>query len=77
MLATMCAGRNKIFLSGHSSTNLLGVLGSISILTRNILRPTDNPEDMGQFFILDLPVVHLAPNEDGELYAAVGHSLEY
>jgi len=77
MLATMYAGRNKIFLPDHSRTNLVGVLGSISILTRSLLRPTDNPEDMGQFFILDLPVVHLAPNEDGELYAAVGHSLEY
>ncbi|KAJ4005425.1 hypothetical protein NW766_010973 [Fusarium irregulare] len=73
----MYAGRNKIFLPDHSSTNLVDVLGSISILTRSILQPTDNPEGMGQFFILDLPMVHLPPNEDGELYAAVGHSLEY
>ena len=73
----MYAGQNKFFLPDHSGINFLGVLGSISIHIRSILRLTDNPEGMGQFFILDLPVVHPAPDEDDELYAAVGHSLEY
>ncbi|EKJ76422.1 hypothetical protein FPSE_03421 [Fusarium pseudograminearum CS3096] len=77
MLATMYAGRNKTFLPDSSRINLVGVLGSTSILTRTLLRPSDNPEDLGKFFLLDLPAIHLAPNEEGELYAAAGHGLEY
>ncbi|KAI1075706.1 hypothetical protein F5B20DRAFT_559072 [Whalleya microplaca] len=67
MLATMFAGRQKRFTS-QSRTSLVGILGQISILALPLHRCTDTPQELAKYVVLDLPIVQLMPEQDGELY---------
>ncbi|KAK0750204.1 hypothetical protein B0T18DRAFT_389666 [Schizothecium vesticola] len=77
MLATMYAGRNKVFQPTHSRINMLGVLGPISVLALPLLRTSDQPRELARFAALDLPVVQLAPDDEGELYASAGSGISF
>ncbi|KAH6977645.1 hypothetical protein EDB80DRAFT_738182 [Ilyonectria destructans] len=77
MLATMYGGRNKMYFPGTSRINLVGILGSISIVTLPLLRTSDEPQELARFGLLNLPVVQLLPNEDGELYAGSGSGISF
>ncbi|KAK8070434.1 hypothetical protein PG997_010637 [Apiospora hydei] len=70
MLAAMYGGRPKVHNLGSSRHNLLGVLGTTSVLALHLLRSSDQPQQLARFAVLDLPVVHLVPEEDGDLYAS-------
>lgn len=77
MLATMYTGRNKVFHATVSRINLVGVIGSISVLALPLLRTTDNPQDLAKFAVLDLPVVQLIPDEEGELFTGTGSGISF
>jgi hypothetical protein len=70
MLSTMYDGRSKIYSSQGSPPGLIGVLGNISILSNSLLRTTDNPRTIASFTIVDLPLVDLMSDPNGELYAS-------
>jgi len=73
MLSTMYNGRQKPFASLSTGKGLIGILGSIPVLSRPLLRTTDNPEEISTFMLVDLPILDLTPDIDGELFAcAVG-----
>lgn len=74
MLATMFAGRQKTF-TAQSRTNLLGILGPISIVALPLYRATDAPQELAKYVILDLPIVQLVPEGEGELYASNGFGI--
>ncbi|KAM7219331.1 hypothetical protein V8F06_005230 [Rhypophila decipiens] len=77
MLATMCTGRNKVFQPNNSRINMLGVLGPISVISLPLLRTSDQPQELARFAVLDLPVVQLVPDDDGELYASTGIGISF
>lgn len=69
MLATMYNGRPKLY-NGNSSRPLLGVLGKVSVVAMPLIHTSDVPSELSKFAVLDLPIVHLVPESDGELYAS-------
>ena len=77
MLAAMYGGRPKIHNPRSSRHNLLGVLGTTSILALHLLRPSDKPQELARFAVLDLPIVHLVPEDDGDLYASSSYSIRF
>jgi len=77
MLATMYAGRNRMYYPEYSRINLVGILGSVSVLTLPLLRTSDTPQELARFALLDLPIVQLIPNDEGELYAGSGSGIAF
>ncbi|KAL1847960.1 hypothetical protein Daus18300_013763 [Diaporthe australafricana] len=76
MLATMYNGRPKLYTPDSSRLNLLGVLGKVSVVAMPLIHTSDVPSQLSQFAVLDLPIVHLIPESDGELYASPSYSIE-
>jgi hypothetical protein len=72
MLSTMYNGRQKSFSNLSIGKGLLGIIGSTSVLARPLLRPTDVPSEISSFMLVDLPILDLAPDLDGELFASAG-----
>lgn len=72
----MYGGRQKIF-SNHSSRSLVGVLGITSVLALPLLHTTDLPQEMGMYAVLDLPVVQMVSDEEGEIHAGVGSGITF
>ncbi|KAK8103235.1 hypothetical protein PG984_016381 [Apiospora sp. TS-2023a] len=77
MLAAMYGGRPKVHNLRSSRHNLLGVLGTTSVLALHLLRPSDKPQELARFAVLDLPIVHLVPEDDGDLYASSSYSIRF
>ena len=77
MLSTMYNGRQKVFTEGSSRRGLVGILGSMSIVTQALMRPVDRPQDISKFLLFDLPIVDLAPEADGEIYAGRGTGIRF
>ncbi|CZT08334.1 uncharacterized protein RAG0_13444 [Rhynchosporium agropyri] len=67
MLSTMYAGRQKSFAALSTGKGLLGIIGPISILAKPLLRTTDIPNEIASSMLVDLPILDLAPDVDGEL----------
>lgn len=77
MLSSMFNGRQKR-LSSTIRTGLLGILGSISVVSLPLLRTVDTPNEISQFVIVDLPIIDLAAADtDGELYAGSGGGVSF
>ncbi|KAM7205216.1 hypothetical protein V8F33_001047 [Rhypophila sp. PSN 637] len=74
---TMYTGRNKVFHPMNSRINMLGVLGPISVISLPLLRTSDQPQELARFAVLDLPVVQLVPDDEGELYASNGIGISF
>jgi hypothetical protein len=72
MLSTMYSGRQKPFSMLSTIKGLLGILGPISVLSKPLLRTTDNPKEISSFMLADLPILDLMSDADGELFACVG-----
>jgi hypothetical protein len=70
MLSTMYDGRSKIYSPQGSPPGLIGILGNISVLSNTLLRTTDDPRTIASFTIVDLPLVDLISDANGELYAS-------
>lgn len=77
MLAAMYGGRPKVHNLSSSRHNLLGVLGTTSVLALHLLRSSDQPQELARFAVLDLPVVHLVPEDDGDLYASSSYRITF
>ncbi|KAK8023581.1 hypothetical protein PG993_011647 [Apiospora rasikravindrae] len=77
MLAAMYGGRPKVHNLRSSRHNLIGVLGTTSVLALHLLRASDQPQELARFAVLDLPVVHLVPEDDGDLYASSSFSIRF
>ena len=69
MLATMYGGWQEMYSKASSKTGLLGVLGSISVLSASLLRVTDVPEEIAKFAVVDIPIIDLMSETNEELYA--------
>ena len=76
MLATMYDGRSKPYSQSTSSAGLVGVLGTISVLALPLLCPTDVPEKIARFAVVDLPVVDLM-SDSRELYSRQHQSINF
>ncbi|KAI8630618.1 hypothetical protein F5Y19DRAFT_52081 [Xylariaceae sp. FL1651] len=72
MLSTMYDARPKGFPRNSSPTGLLGILGSISILSSPLFHTTDDPEEISKFVLTDLPVLDLVAESNGELVGGHG-----
>jgi len=72
MLSTMYDARPKSFPRSSAPSGLLGILGSISVLTSPLFHTTDNPEEISRFVLTDLPVLDLAAESNGELAGGLG-----
>ncbi|RPA77188.1 hypothetical protein BJ508DRAFT_172902 [Ascobolus immersus RN42] len=73
LLANLYSGRQKRYHGPPTgSGGLLGILGRISILTKPLMHVTDDPKEIMKFTLLDLPIVDLAPDTDGELRGGHG-----
>jgi hypothetical protein len=72
MLSTMYDARPKGFPRNSGPTGLLGILGSISVLSSPLFHTTDDPEEISRFVLTDLPVLDLAAESNGELVAGHG-----
>lgn len=70
LLASMYNGRPKIYNKNISRQNLVGVMGKITVVAMPLIHTCDVPKEMSSFVILDLPISHLVPETDGELYAS-------
>ena len=75
LLATIYGRRSKVYLLESSRPNLVGVLRQVSVQMLPPLRPSDEPTELAKFVILDLPIAHLVPKADGELYASPSWSI--
>lgn len=76
MLATMYDGRPKPYSQINSSAGLVGILGTISVVALSLLCPTDVPEEIARFAVVDLPVVDLMC-DSRELYSRQYHSIDF
>jgi hypothetical protein len=72
MLSTMYNARQKQFPDLSAAKGLLGVLGSISVLSGSLMRTTDDPKEISKFALTDLPILDLMADYDGELFAGKG-----
>jgi len=77
ILATMYDGRQRAYTKSSSRSGLVGVTGSISVLTLPLLRVSDIPRELASFMLVDLPVIDLLAEADGELYSGHGTGLEF
>jgi hypothetical protein len=77
MLSTMYSGRQKSFSTLSTGRGLLGIFGSISVLSMPLLRTTDKPGEISRFMLVDLPILDLTPDLDGELFACVGGGVTF
>jgi hypothetical protein len=69
LLGSMYGGRQKMYKPSSSTTGLLGILGTTSVLTMSLVRVTDIPTEIAKFVVLNLPVVDLMSDTNGELYS--------
>ncbi|OCL06520.1 hypothetical protein AOQ84DRAFT_365731 [Glonium stellatum] len=77
MLSTMFAGRQKLFSMVTPSKGLLGILGPISVLSKSLLHPTDDPKEISRFMLVDLPILDLMSDTDGELFGCDGGGITF
>jgi hypothetical protein len=77
MLSTMYNARQKPFSVLSSARGLLGILGSVSVLSRPLLRTTDDPKEISSFVLTDLPILDLMSDSDGELFAGIGGGIAF
>jgi hypothetical protein len=77
MLAAMFGGRLKHFSPASSRRGLVGVFAPTSVIALPLLQVSDEPQQLSKYAVLDLPLVHLTPNEDGELYAGHGIGISF
>lgn len=73
----MYGGRPKVFVPESSRLHLLGILGPVSVVMLSLLRSSDEPIQLTRFAILDLPIAHLLPEADGELYGSPSWSIMF
>ncbi|ORX98034.1 hypothetical protein BCR34DRAFT_593320 [Clohesyomyces aquaticus] len=77
MLSSMYNGRQKPFPSTMRH-GLVGILGSVSLLTLPLVRAVDTPHGIGKFVMIDLPIADLvAADPDGEIYAGMGNGVSF
>jgi hypothetical protein len=76
LLAAMYDGRQSVY-STKNSSGLVGILGTVSILTMSLLRTTDQPDQIGKFVLVDLPVIDLVSETNGELYCGTGSGIDF
>jgi hypothetical protein len=69
LLGSMYGGRQKMYAPASSATGLLGILGTTSVLTMSLVRVTDIPDEIAKFIVVNLPVVDLMSDTNGELYS--------
>lgn len=69
LLSAMYDGRQIPYMDQSSKRGLIGILGTISVLTLPLLRVTDQRSDVAKFAFVDLPVIDLVPEANGELYS--------
>ena len=77
LLSTMYTGRPKWFSPLSASHGLVGVLGLASIVSKSLLHPSDDPNEIGHFVLADLPILDLAADTDGELFASAGGGIAF
>ncbi|RDW65097.1 hypothetical protein BP6252_10748 [Coleophoma cylindrospora] len=77
MLSTMYNGRQHVYSKSSSKSGLVGIIGPISVLTLPLLRVSDIPRELGSFMLVDLPVIDLLTEANGELYSGHGTGLEF
>lgn len=76
MLSSMYNGRPMLYNPESSRLNLVGLQGNITVVTYPIVHVSDDPDRISKFILLDLPIVHLVPNSNGELYASPSWSID-
>lgn len=77
ILSMMYCGRTQRFSRESSASGLLGILGLTSIIAMPLHRVTDRPQEIAKFAFADLPIIDLATNADGELYAGKGFDVKF
>jgi hypothetical protein len=77
LLSMMYGGRTQRFSRGSSASGLLGVLGPISIICMPLHRVTDIPQEIAMFAFADLPIIDLASDAEGEIYAGKGCDVQF
>jgi hypothetical protein len=77
MLSMMYCGRTQRFSRESSASGLLGILGLTSIIAMPLHKVTDHPQEIAKFAFADLPIIDLATNADGELYAGKGGDIKF
>jgi hypothetical protein len=77
MISSMFNGRTKPYVEGSSRRGLVGILGSISVVTLPLMRAVDTPSEISKFMLCDLPIIDLAPENDGEIYAGTGSGIRF
>jgi hypothetical protein len=77
MISSMFNGRTKPYVEGSSRRGLVGILGSISVVTLPLMRAVDTPSEIFKFMLCDLPIIDLAPENDGEIYAGTGSGIRF
>lgn len=77
LLSTMHNGRRKGFSYKSPGSGLLGILGTISVLTMPLLRTSDVPDEIAKFAVVDLPVIDLMSESSGELYSGTELGIEF
>ncbi|PSR78357.1 hypothetical protein BD289DRAFT_456324 [Coniella lustricola] len=76
LLASMYNGRPKIYNKGNAQKSLLGVMGKVSVVAMPLIHASDVPKEISSFAVLDLPIPHLIPDADGEIYASPTYSID-
>jgi hypothetical protein len=77
VLSMMYGGRTQRYIQQTSGSGLLGVLGIISIISMPLYRVTDIPEEIAKFAFVDIPVIDLTSDSNGELYAGQGCDIQF
>jgi hypothetical protein len=77
MLSAMYNGRQHAYSKSSSRSGLVGITGPISVLTLPLLRVSDIPNELGTFMLVDLPVIDLLAEANGELYSGHDTGLEF
>jgi hypothetical protein len=69
LLGSMYGGRQKMYSPTSSTSGLLGILGPASVLTMSLVCVTDVPADIAKFVVINLPIIDLMSDTNGELYS--------
>ena len=69
MLATMYAGRQKMYSPSASQSGLLGILSTISVLSMSLLRTSDVPATIATYAVIDVPIIDFISESNGEIYS--------
>lgn len=72
VLAMMYGGRTSIYSPSSTASGLLGITGTVSMVTAPLLRTTDVPYQIAGFAVVELPIIDLAADVNGELYSGKG-----